>query len=135
MNPHYRVAFAMQQNADAYVWLHVNELRGYSYVSGMQVYVSNENPDFEQSRQLGSAIAQDPGTDFKVSHTLQQRAENIFVLADNFMPSTLIECGFITNPANAKLLTDSTKTIVIAKQVLAGIATYASHKYFSRSET
>ncbi len=127
MNPIHRVAFAMLQNADAYVALHVNELRGYSYVSGMQVYVSNKNPDFEQSRQLGSAIAQDLGADFKVSRTLQQRAENIFVLADNFMPSTLIECGFITNANDAKMLTDSSKTLDIAKQVLTGISAYARH--------
>lgn len=128
MNPHSRVAFAVQQNADAYVSLHVNELKGYSYVSGMQVYVSSKNPDFEQSRQLGSAIAQDLGADFKVSHTLQQRAENIFVLADNSIPSTLIECGFITNANDVKLLTDSSKTLIIARQILTGIAVYASHK-------
>jgi len=128
MNPISRVNFAMQQNADAYVSIHVNELRGYSYVSGMQVYVSGKNPDFNQSRLLGSAIAQDLGADFKISHTLQQRAENIYVLADNFMPSVLIECGFITNPGDLKLLTDSSKTMVISKQVLTGIAAYANHQ-------
>ena len=127
MNPIHRVAFAMLQNPDAYVALHVNELRGYSYVSGMQVYVSNKNPDFEQSRQLGSAIAENLGADFKVSHTLQQRAENIFVLADNFIPSTLIECGFITNANDLKMLTDSSKTLIIAQQVLTGISAYAKH--------
>lgn len=124
MNPRARVAFAMTQNADAYVSLHVNELKGYSYVNGMQVYVSGKNPDFEQSRKLGSAIAQNLGADFKISHTLQQRAENIYVLADNSMPSALVECGFITNAADAKMLTDSTKTFEIAKQVLTGIAAY-----------
>jgi N-acetylmuramoyl-L-alanine amidase len=127
MNPIHRVAFAMQQNADAYVSIHVNELRGYSYVSGMQVYVSNKNPDFEKSRQLGSAISQNLGADFKISHTLQPRAENIFVLADNFMPSVLIECGFITNANDLKLLTDSAKTLILAKQVLTGISAYANH--------
>jgi N-acetylmuramoyl-L-alanine amidase len=127
LNPIARVSFAMQQNADAYVSIHVNELRGYSYVSGMQVYVSNKNPDFEQSRILGSAIAQDLGADFKVSPRLQQRAENIFVLADNFMPSILIECGFITNPGDLKLLTDSTKTLLIAQQILNGVSAYAKH--------
>lgn len=127
MNPVARVNFAMQHNADAYVSLHVNELRGYSYVSGMQVYVSGKNPDFEQSRLLGSAVAQNLGADFKISHTLQQRIERIYVLAENYMPSILVECGFITNPADFKLLTDSTKTIVIAQQVLNGIQAYANH--------
>lgn len=125
MNPRARVSFAMVQNADAYVSLHVNELKGYSYVNGMQVYISGKNPDFEQSRRLGSAIAQNLGADFKISHTLQQRVENIYVLADNSMPSALVECGFITNAADAKMLTDSTKTLEIAKQVLTGITAYA----------
>lgn len=127
MNPVARVNFAMQHNADAYVSLHVNELRGYSYVSGMQVYVSGKNPDFEQSRLLGSAVAQNLGADFKISHTLQQRVERIYVLAENYMPSILVECGFITNPSDFKMLTDSTKTIIIAQQVLTGIEAYANH--------
>lgn len=127
LNPVARVTFASQQNADAYLAIHVNELRGYSYISGMQVYVSNKNPDFEQSRLLGSAVAQDLGADFKVSPRLQQRAANIFVLADNSMPSILVECGFITNPSDLKLLTDTTQTLQIAKQMLAGIAAYAKH--------
>jgi len=127
MNPVARVNFAMQHNADAYVALHVNELRGYSYVSGMQVYISGKNPDFDQSRLLGSAVAQNLGADFKISHTLQQRIERIYVLAENYMPSILVECGFITNPADLKLLTDSTKTLIIAQQVLTGIQAYANH--------
>ena len=127
LNPIARVSFASLQNADAYVAIHVNELRGYSYVSGMQVYVSNKNPDFENSRLLGSAVSQNLGADFKVSPRLQQRAANIFVLADNSIPSILVECGFITNPSDLKMLTDSTKTLLIAKQILSGITAYAKH--------
>ncbi len=132
MNPLHRVAFALQQNADAYVSIHVNELKGYSYVSGMQVYVSNKNPDFNQSRSLGSAVAQNLGADFKVSPRLQQRSENIFVLADNYLPSILIECGFITNPNDLKMLTDSSKIQLIAKQVLTGISAYARHSVINQ---
>jgi len=127
LNPIARVGFASTQNADAYVAIHVNELRGYSYVQGMQVYVSNKNPDFDSSRLLGSAVSQQLGANFKVSPRLQQRAANIFVLADNSMPSILVECGFITNPTDLKLLTDSTKTLLIAKQILAGVSAYAKH--------
>ncbi len=127
LNPIARVNFASQQNANAYVAIHVNELRGYSYVSGMQVYVSNKNPDFDQSRLLGSAVSQNLGADFKVSPRLQQRAANIFVLADNSIPSILVECGFITNSADLKLLTDSSKILLIAKHMLTGISAYANH--------
>jgi len=127
LNPIARVGFASLQNADAYVAIHVNELRGYSYVSGMQVYVSNKNPAFESSRLLGSAVSQNLGADFKVSPRLQQRAANIFVLADNSIPSVLVECGFITNPSDLKMLTDSAKTLLIAKQILAGVSAYAKH--------
>jgi hypothetical protein len=91
------------------------------------VYVSDKNPDFAKSKLLGSAVSQNLGADFKVSPRLQQRAENIFVLAENYIPSILIECGFITNPNDLKMLTDSAKAQLIARHILSGVSAYAKH--------
>jgi N-acetylmuramoyl-L-alanine amidase len=124
MNPLQRVEFASNRHADAYVSIHVNELKGYQYVSGMQVYVSNYNPKFSESCKLGSSIATNLSTDFKIFPRLEDRSENIYVLSQNPLPSVLIECGFITNPGDLKLLTDSTKILILAKQILAGVQAY-----------
>jgi len=128
INPIGRVAFADHQNADVYVSIHVNELKAYNYVSGMQVYVSNHNPQFNQSCVLGSAVAKSLSTDFKVFNKLQDRAKNIYVLSENTLPAVLVECGFMTNPADLKMLTDSAQETLIAKQILEGVSAYKNNK-------
>jgi N-acetylmuramoyl-L-alanine amidase len=127
INPPGRINVAEHENANAYVSIHVNELKGYSYVSGMQVYVSNRNPQFEQSCVLGSAVSKSLSEKFKVFGKLQDRAKNIYVLSENSLPSVLVECGFITNAQDAKMLTDSTEEKLIAKQILEGVAAYKNH--------
>jgi N-acetylmuramoyl-L-alanine amidase len=128
INPIGRVSMADHQSANAYVSIHVNELRGYQSVSGMQVYVSNQNPQFSQSCVLGSGVAKSLSDDFKVFGQLQDRAKNIYVLSENTLPAVLVECGFITNPTDVKILTDSAEESLIAKQILEGVAAYKNHK-------
>ncbi len=124
MNPLKRVDFASSQHGDAYVSIHVNELKGYQNVSGMQVYVSNYNQRFPESCKLGSTIASSLSTDFKIFPRLEDRSENIYVLSQNPLPSVLVECGFITNPGDLKMLTDSAKIRTLAKQILSGVQAY-----------
>ena len=128
INPAKRIAIADRQNADAYVSIHVNELRGYEYVSGMQIYVSNHNPQFDKSCVLGSAVAKSLSTDFKVFNKLQDRSKNIYVLSENTLPSILVECGFITNLSDEKMLTDTATETLIAKQILQGVAMFKDNK-------
>jgi N-acetylmuramoyl-L-alanine amidase len=128
LNPIQRVNIASRQKADAYISIHVNELRGYEYVSGMQVYVSNQNPAFDQSRLIGSAVAQSLSAGFKVSNKLYQRAENIWVLGENMLPSVLVECGFITNPHDMEMLTSNAQLTLIASNILKGVTAYAKHE-------
>ncbi len=127
INPIGRINVAAHENGNAYIAIHVNELKGYSYVSGMQVYVSNRNPQFAQSCVLGSAVTKSLSDKFKVFGKLQDRAKNIYVLSENSLPSVLVECGFITNATDAKMLTDSTEERQIAKQILDGVAAYKNH--------
>jgi N-acetylmuramoyl-L-alanine amidase len=128
INPIGRVSLADHQSANAYVAIHVNELRGYENVSGMQVYVSNQNPQFDQSCVLGSGVAKSLSTDFKVFGQLQDRAKNIYVLSENSLPAVLVECGFITNASDEKIMSDSTGELLIAKQILEGVAAFKNHK-------
>lgn len=124
MNPPKRVDFASSRHGDAYVSIHVNELKGYQNVSGMQVYVSNYNQKFPESCKLGSSIANSLSMDFKIFPRLEDRSENIYVLSQNPLPSVLVECGFITNPGDLKMLTDSAKIRMLAKQILSGVQAY-----------
>jgi N-acetylmuramoyl-L-alanine amidase len=128
VNPPERLSIASHQNGDAYISLHVNELKGYEYVSGMQVYVSNQNTKFQKSCSLGSAVASSLSDTFKVFNKLQDRAKNIYVLGENWMPAVLVECGFITNKSDVKMLTDSAAEMEIARRILEGVVNYKNDK-------
>ena len=47
-----------------------------------------------------------------------------FVLRRNRLPAVLVECGFLTNPAEASRITDSSYRERIARAIAAGIVRY-----------
>ena len=119
MNPIQRVSFSVINYGSIFVSIHVNELKGWGNISGIQVYKSDMNPYPIESNRLADSIIS--SITFKESHIPQQRKKNIFVLSSNLMPSVLIETGFITNKGDLNFLTDSTKTKILASEVLEGI--------------
>jgi N-acetylmuramoyl-L-alanine amidase len=52
------------------------------------------------------------------------RLRGYFVLRRNRLPAVLIECGFLTNPAEASRITDSSYRERIARAIAAGILRY-----------
>ena len=54
--------------------------------------------------------------------------DDIYLLKDNEIPSVLIECGFLSNEKEAKLLNDEKYQEKIAWAIYAGI-----QKYFSEN--
>ena len=58
----------------------------------------------------------------------QRLKEIIGILKDNDIPSVLIECGFLSNDKEAKLLTDEKYQEKIAWSIYAGIQNYFTTK-------
>ena len=54
--------------------------------------------------------------------------DDIYLIKDNKIPSTLIECGFLSNDKEAKLLNDEEYQDQIAWAIYVGI-----QKYFSET--
>jgi len=52
------------------------------------------------------------------------RHRGYFVLRKNRLPAVLVECGFLTNPAEASRITDSSYRERIARAIAAGIVRY-----------
>jgi N-acetylmuramoyl-L-alanine amidase len=52
------------------------------------------------------------------------RHRGYFVLRRNRLPAVLVECGFLTNPAEASRITDSSYRERIARAIAAGIVRY-----------
>ncbi len=130
MTPPQKADFANAQNANAFVSLHTNaepktKITG---SSGVEVYISKDNSQPTSSIILGSAILQSLQPDFQTPQALNIRNVGIWVLKGTNSPAVVIECGYITNPNDAKLLKDDAKVELMAKNILQGVALYANNR-------
>ena len=130
MSPQQKSDFANTQNADAFISVHVNTNDAeHPNQSGFEVYLAKRNTKIlNNSQQLGSAILQNLGTDFKAQQALMIRQVGIWILENSKVPSALIECGYITNADDVNNLKDDAKVELIAKNILQGVAAYANNK-------
>ena len=111
-------------SADMFISIHMNKFSQSKY-RGAQVFYTK---DAEKSKLLGEGIQQAIKETINDGNTrLAKATDDIFVLKDNKIPSSLIECGFLSNQEEAKLLTDKSYQRKIAWGIYLGIV-----RYFSR---
>ena len=131
MSPPEKVNFANAQNADAFISIHANVKTAENASekkSGMEVCISGDNIKYEESKVLGSAVLQALDKNFNVNLSLLQRYIGIWVLKANTHPAILIECGYLDNNKDMKVLNDAVKVELMARKILEGVALYANHK-------
>lgn len=128
MDPRQKSDFANAQNANAFISVHANvNDNEHPNESGFEVVLSPDNEKFSaQNQVLGSAILQTISKDFNAAPVLQTRKVSIWILKNINVPSALIECGYLTNAADASNLKDDAKIELMAKNILQGVAVYAS---------
>lgn len=118
--------FKNNSECDAFVSIHMNKFPEEQY-KGAQVFCAGEPAE---SRILGEAIQSklkemvDPSND-RVAKTADS---GIFVLKDSKVPSVIVECGFLSNSEEAKLLQTDEYQNKIAFAIYSGILEYLSGK-------
>ncbi len=131
MSPPEKVDFANAQKAGAFISIHANVKTaesGSEKKSGMEVCISKDNVKYDESKILGSAVLQTLDKNFKVNLSLLQKKVGVWVLKANIHPAILIECGYLNNDEDLKLLNDAAKVEMMARKILEGVALYANHK-------
>ncbi len=127
--PQQRVDWIKTQQADACISIHVNSTgtEAQTDSSGFDIYVAKDdaNGKLASSKQLGTAVLSSLAHDFKTPASLFQRQAGIWVLQANPLPAILVECGYINNADDYKVLMN--KTDIIAKKILEGVSAYANH--------
>ena len=116
-----RLDLARQENAALLVSIHMNEYRSQKE-SGPQVFYRAGQA---QSRLLAGAIQEAMVLELKPAKVRSAMAGDYFILSLD-IPSVLVECGFLSNPAEEKLLLTEDYQQRVAQAIRDGIADYVS---------
>lgn len=116
-----RAEIANQHQDSIFVSIHMNKFSA-SYCKGLQTFYSTNN---DSSRILAEAV-QDNSRLLQTDNKREVKAGNdTAYLLDNLnMPAILVECGFLSNPDEARLLSDNDYRVAIALNIYCGIAEY-----------
>ncbi len=111
--------------ADIFISIHMNKFEQSQY-RGAQVFYDDDN---EKNKALAEAVQQALKDVLKDGNTrvAKDTGDDVFVLRDNPVPSALIECGFLSNAEEAKMLLTPEYQKKVAEGIYTGIL-----KYFSK---
>lgn len=121
-----RVNISNGAHADVFVSIHVNDHRTDNDKNDYEMYISNQNGNFDNSRLLASAIAANlkgSGIDMVLNSD-----KHIWVLSQNQAPAVLIECGEVNNAAEMARLKDDKQLDAFCRQVLSGIVNFENNR-------
>ena len=107
--------------ADMFVSIHLNSFEDSKYYGAQTFYPAGK----EDSKFLAEMIQAELKrvVDNTNNREIKSR-EDLYLLKDNKMPSTLIECGFLSNQKEAKLLAEEEYQDKIAWAIYVGIQKY-----------
>lgn len=107
--------------ADILISIHLNSFPQSQYFGAQTFYMKNE----EKSKKLAESIQEEL---IKVLNRGNERkaktTDSIYILKNNNMPGALVECGFLSNHEEERLLDDEHYQEKIAWSIFVGIVKY-----------
>lgn len=121
-----RKKIIQESSADMFISIHLNEFQESKYYGAQTFYPAGKEDDKQLATYIQGELKRvvDKTNNRKIKST-----NDIYLIKDNEIPSTLIECGFLSNDKEAKLLNDEEYQDRIAWSIYVGI-----QKYFSETE-
>lgn len=116
-----RVKIGNESQADAFVSIHLNKIPQQQY-SGWQCFYKDGN---EQGRNLAVSIQENLNNAIqkennRVAHTI----DNVYIIKHVEIPTTIVECGFLSNPDEEKQLLNDEYQNKLAWGIYNGIINY-----------
>lgn len=107
-----------------FVSIHLNKFTSGS-AKGAQVFYS---PNYEQSKELGTIIQSSVKNLVQPenSRVCKKAGKDIYLLYNSPLPAVIVECGFLSNSLELKLLKDEDYQTSMAFSILCGILEYYS---------
>lgn len=119
-----RVKIGNESNADIFVSIHLNKIPQKKYW-GWQTFFKKEN---EESKKLATCIQDGLSSSInKQNKRVPLKIENIYIVDHINIPITIVECGFLSNKKEEKLLQTEEYQKKIAEGICLGINNYFSN--------
>jgi len=107
--------------ADVFISIHLNSFPQAKYYGAQTFYQKGSS----EGKRLAEFIQEElKGNIENKNHRMAKSINTIFLLKDKPMPSALVECGFLSNPEEERLLQDDKYQDKIAWAIFVGIARF-----------
>ncbi len=115
----FRKSVIEQEGVDLVVSIHMNKFRD-RRVNGPQVFHMPKSVEGEKlARIILAELSRSTGKNKRETHS-----ENFFMLRSTKAPAVIVECGFMSNAAEEKLLLDEDYQRLLADAIASGIERY-----------
>ena len=122
---HNRVKIGNESSADIFVSIHLNKIPQQQY-SGWQTFFKEGNED---SMNLAKSIQNNLNDAIqKENKRVAMKIDNIYIMKHVEIPTTIVECGFLSNPDEEKLLLNDDYQDKLAWGIYNGIMDYFYEK-------
>lgn len=118
---HNRVKIGNESQADIFVSIHLNKIPQQQYY-GWQCFYKEGN---EQSNKLAKSIQENLNKSMqKENNRVAMKIDNIYIIKHVEIPTSIVECGFLSNPEEEKQLLDDNYQNRLAWGIYSGIINY-----------
>ena len=116
-----RVKIGNESSADIFVSIHLNKIPQQQY-DGWQTFY---NKNSEDGRKLATSIQNNLNEAIqKENKRVASKINNIYIINNVEIPTTIVECGFLSNPEEEKQLLDDSYQNRLAWGIYNGIINY-----------
>lgn len=118
---HNRVKIGNENKADIFVSIHLNKIPQNQYY-GWQTFYKEGN---DQSMKLAKSIQSNLNESIQIENNrVAMKIDNIYIVKHVEIPISIVECGFLSNPEEEKLLLQDDYQNKLAWGIYTGILDY-----------
>ena len=118
---HNRVKIGNESSADIFVSIHLNKISQSQY-DGWQTFYKEGN---EQGAKLAKEIQNSLNENIeKDNNRIAKSIDNVYIIKHVEIPTTIVECGFLSNPDEEQLLLNDDYQNKLAWGIYNGIINY-----------
>lgn len=121
-----RVKIGNESSADIFVSIHLNKIPQSQY-DGWQTFYKKESEEGKKLAELIQTSLNDAIQ--RENNRVAKTIDNIYIIKNVEIPTTIVECGFLSNPEEEKLLLEDEYQNKLAWGIYNGIIDYFYENY------